>query len=181
VEITPELVVRLTSAYATTLNKGATVVTSRDHSRAARAFKRAVISALTSSALNVRDLEACPPPVTRLETARAGAMGGIMLRTVNNRLDDDRPTETQAGIAEALRRLGDLVSSSRATFGVRFDPIGERLSLVDDTGTPIDDDRALLVVLDLVAAERGSGKVVLPVTTTRIAEQVCRFHGVEVL
>ncbi|MFI5101255.1 MAG: sugar phosphate nucleotidyltransferase, partial [Actinomycetes bacterium] len=81
VEITPELVVRLTSAYATTLDKGATVVTSRDHSRAARAFKRAVISALTSSALNVRDLEASPSPVTRMETARAGAAGGIMLRT----------------------------------------------------------------------------------------------------
>ena len=81
VEITPELVVRLTSAYATTLDKGATVVTGRDHSRAARAFKRAVISALTSSACNVRDLEASPSPVTRLETARAGAAGGIMLRT----------------------------------------------------------------------------------------------------
>ena len=54
-----------------------------------------------------------------------------------------------------MRRLGELVASSRATFGVRFDPMGERLSIVDDTGRPIDDDRALLVFLDLVAAERG--------------------------
>jgi mannose-1-phosphate guanylyltransferase / phosphomannomutase len=285
VEITPELVVRLTSAYATTLDKGATVVTGRDHSRAARAFKRAVISALTSSACNVRDLEASPSPVTRLETARAGAAGGIMLRTragvtdsleilfldetgadlsaagvrkverifqrqefrrafpgeigdlsfppravesyvqelrasidssrvaeaglkvvvdaaggvasmvmptllarmpvevltVNNRLDDDKPTETAAVRADGLRRLGELVSSARATFGVRFDPLGERLSIVDDTGRAIDDERALLVFLDLVAAERQSGRVALPVTTTRVAEQVCRFHGVEVL
>jgi mannose-1-phosphate guanylyltransferase/phosphomannomutase len=284
VEITPELVVRLTSSYASTLQKGSTVITSRDHSRAARAFKRAAISALTSSALNVRDLEAAPPPVTRMETASAGGSGGMMIRTVrgvpdsveivflddtgadlspaairkverifqrqeyrrafpgeigdlsfpsrsvesyvqelratvptqaldvaglkvvvdtaggvaslvmptllsrlpvdvltvNNRLDDDKPTETVAGRAEALRRLGELVASARATFGVRFDPIGERLSVVDDTGTPIDDDRALLVVLDLVAADRASGRVALPVTTTRVAEQVCRFHGVEV-
>src|SRR6266702_848413 len=42
VEITPELCVRLASAYATTLKKGAVVTTSRDVSRAARAFKRAV-------------------------------------------------------------------------------------------------------------------------------------------
>jgi mannose-1-phosphate guanylyltransferase/phosphomannomutase len=35
-------------------------------------------------------------------------------------------------------------------------------------------------VLDLVAAERRSGRVALPVTTTRIAEEVCSFHGVEV-
>jgi mannose-1-phosphate guanylyltransferase/phosphomannomutase len=37
------------------------------------------------------------------------------------------------------------------------------------------------VVLDLVAAERRQGRVALPVTTTRVAEQVCRFHGVQVI
>ena len=54
VEITPEHVVRLASAYATTLSKGVTVVTSRDVSRAGRALKRAVIAALNASAINVR-------------------------------------------------------------------------------------------------------------------------------
>ena len=73
------------------------------------------------------------------------------------------------------------MASSRAAFGVRFDPVGERISLVDDKGAMISDDRALLVVLDLVAAERRSGRVALPVTTTRVAEQVCRFHGVQVV
>ncbi len=52
--------------------------------------------------------------------------------------------------------------------------------LVDDKGAMISDDRALLVALDLIAAERRSGRVALPVTTTRVAEQVCRFHGVQV-
>jgi mannose-1-phosphate guanylyltransferase/phosphomannomutase len=44
----------------------------------------------------------------------------------------------------------------------------------------VSDDRALLVVLDLIAAERQTGRVALPVTTTRVAEQVSRFHGVQV-
>jgi len=44
----------------------------------------------------------------------------------------------------------------------------------------VGDDRALLVMLDLVAAERRAGSVALPVTTTRVAEQVCRSHGVRV-
>ncbi len=52
--------------------------------------------------------------------------------------------------------------------------------LIDDKGALVSDDRALLVVLDLVAAERRTGRVVLPVTTTRVAEQVCRYHGVQV-
>jgi mannose-1-phosphate guanylyltransferase/phosphomannomutase len=283
VEINPELVVRLGGAWATTLRKGSTVTTSRDVSRAARALKRAVIAALTSSAINVIDLEVVPVPVARLETAR-GSAGGVILRTtpgqtesvdivfldnqgadlaeagqrklertlsrgeyrrafpgeigdlsfpprimesyalellrrvdttgiseaglkvvvdtgggtaalvlpsllgrlglealtVNSGLDEASPTETVAERREALHRLGRLVASSRAAFGVHFDPVGERMALVDERGNVIDDERALLVTLDLVAAERRKGRVALPVTTTRLAEQVAAFHGVDI-
>lgn len=284
VEITPELAVRLASAYATTLKKGTKVVTGRDGSRAARTLKRAVISALTAGAINVQDLEATPLTVARFETGRAGSAGGVYIRTTlgdpqgvdiifldpdgadlsqaaqrklervfgrqeyrrafpgeiaeltyppravetytrdllrrvdisgvreaglkivldnaggtvslvlpnllgklgvevltrNNHLDEANPTETLAERMRDLERLGELVSSSRAAFGVRFDPVGERISLVDENGELVGDDRALLVMLDLVAAERRGGRVALPVTTTRVAEQVCQFHGVQV-
>ncbi|HEX9542050.1 MAG TPA: mannose-1-phosphate guanyltransferase [Streptosporangiaceae bacterium] len=284
VEITPELCVRLASAYATTLKKGAVVTTSRDVSRAARAFKRAVHSALNASAINVVDLEAQPLPVARFETARSTTGGGIALRTtpgdpqsldiiffdergadlsqaaarrlerivsrqefrrafpgeiaelsypprvveayaqelvrsvdlkgvreaglkvvvdcaggtaslvmpallgrigvealtVNNGLDEATPTQSLAQLRAGMQRLSELVASSRADFGIRFDQVGERILLVDDKGAMVSDDRALLVVLDLIAAERQTGRVALPVTTTRVAEQVSRFHGVQV-
>jgi mannose-1-phosphate guanylyltransferase/phosphomannomutase len=284
VEITPELAVRLASAWATTMKKGSTVTTSRDVSRAARALKRAVIAALTSSAIDVVDLEVVPVPVARLQTAQSNAAGGVVIRTtpgqpesvdisfldrrgadlsqadqrklerifsrgefrrafpgeigdllfpprvmeaytlellrqidvtglpenglkvvvdtgggtaslvlptllgrlgldvmtVNNGLDEASPTETRTERAEALSRLGRLVASSKAAFGVHFDPVGERIALVDEKGSAIDDERALLVVLDLVAAESAGGTVALPVTTTRVAEQVAAFHGVDI-
>jgi mannose-1-phosphate guanylyltransferase / phosphomannomutase len=284
VEITPELCVRLASAYASTLKKGAVVTTSRDVSRAARALKRAMHGALNASAINVVDLEAQPLPVARFHTARGGASGGIALRTtpgdsqsidilfldergadlsqaasrklervfsrqeyrrafpgeiaeltypsrvvesyaaellrsadmtgvreaglkvvvdcaggtaslvlpallgrigvdvltVNNRLDEASPTQSLAQLRAGMQRLAELVASARAAFGVRFDQVGERLQLVDDRGAMVSEDRALLVVLDLIAAERRTGRVALPVTTTRVAEQVCRFHGVQV-
>src|SRR5213078_834970 len=284
VEVTPELAVRLASAYDTMLRKGSTVTTSRDVSRAARTLKRAVQGALNASAINVVDLEAQPLPVARFETARDHYSGGIALRTtpgdpqsvdiifldergaelsqadqrklqrvfsrqefrrafpgeiaelsypprvvesythellrcidmsgvreaglkvvadcaggtaslvlpsllgtigvevhtLNNRLDEVSPTETTAQQRAGLQRLADVVSSSRAAFGVRFDPVGERIQLVDEKGELVSEDRALLAVLDLVAAERKRGRVALPVTTTKVAEQVCRFHGVQV-
>src|SRR6202046_1688729 len=105
---------------------------------------------------------------------------GIDVLTINNRLDEVSPTETVAQRRAGLRRLSEVVSSSRASFGVRFDPVGERIRIVDEKGEVVSDERALLVVLDLVAAERKTGRVALPVTTTRVAEQVCRFHGVQV-
>jgi mannose-1-phosphate guanylyltransferase / phosphomannomutase len=285
VEVTPELAVRLASAYATTLRKGSTVTTSRDASRAARTLKRAVQGALNASAINVVDLEAQALPVVRFETARDHYSGGVAIRTtpgdpqsvdiifldergaelsqadqrklervfsrqefrrafpgeiaelsyshrvvesythellrcvdmsgireanlkvvadcaggttslvlpsllgnigigevltLNNRLDEISPTETVAQQRAGLQRLAEMVSSSRAAFGARFDPVGERIQLVDEKGELVSEDRALLAVLDLVAAERKSGRVALPVTTTRVAEQVCRFHGVQV-
>src|ERR1700690_3213845 len=284
VEVTPELCVRLASAYATMLRKGSTVTTSRDVSRAGRTLKRAVQSALNASAINVVDLEAQPLPVARFETARRKYSGGIALRTtpgdtqsvdiifldergaelsqgaqrklervfsrqefrrafpgeiaelsypprvvelythellrcvdldgvngaglkvvadcaggtvslvlptllgrigvevhtLNNRLDEGTSTQTVAQNRAGMQRLAGVVSSSRAAFGVRFDPVGERIHLVDEKGALVSDERALLVVLDLVAAELRHGRVALPVTTTRVAEQVCRFHGVQV-
>jgi mannose-1-phosphate guanylyltransferase/phosphomannomutase len=284
VEITPDLAVRLASAWATTMHKGSVVIASRDVSRAATALKRAVVSALNASAIDVRDLEVAPAPVTRFATAHSDAVGGIMIHTtpgdaqsvdivfldehgadlsqagqrklervfsrqefrrafpgeiaqlsyparfvdtytqevlasidstgiadaelrvvidtaggaatvvlptllgrlgvdaliVNGRLDESTPTETVAQHLQGLGRLGELVESSRAAFGARFDPVAERLALVDERGRIIHDDRALLVVMDLVAAERRRGRVALPVTTTRVAEQVAAYHGVTI-
>ena len=81
VEITPELCVRLATAYATTLRKGSLVTVARDASRAARAFKRAVISALTASAIEVRDLEVSTMPIIRWDVRVSDSVGGIMMRT----------------------------------------------------------------------------------------------------
>lgn len=105
---------------------------------------------------------------------------GVDSLTINPGLDEARPTESADMRRSGLVRLGEIVASSRAAFGVRFDPVGERLSLVDEKGRIIEDDRALLVMLDLIAAERRSGRVALPVTTTRIAEQVAAYHGTQV-
>jgi mannose-1-phosphate guanylyltransferase/phosphomannomutase len=72
VEITPELCVRLASAYATTLKKGTTVTTSRDVSRAARALKRAVHGAARSTSWTWRRSR-CRWPGSRPRAASTAA------------------------------------------------------------------------------------------------------------
>jgi mannose-1-phosphate guanylyltransferase/phosphomannomutase len=285
VEITAEFVVRLASAYATTLKRGSAVTVAGDASRAATAFKRAAAGALTASGVSVRDLEVAPLPVARFDTASSDAVGGIVLRTspgdaqsidlvfldrdgtdlaasaqrrlervlsrqefrraspgeiaelsfpartvetyvrellrtvdvrgvqdarlkvvldtaegtaalvvpallgrlgvevltVNNRLSEKVGSGSPEQDRRELARLGELVASSRASFGVRFDPMAERLTLVDERGQLVGDGRALLVLLDLVAAERRGGRIALPITTTRVAEQVTQFHGTAIV
>ena len=285
VEITSEYVVRLASAFATTLPKGSVLTTARDASRAARALKRAIISALTTSAVDVRDFEVAPVPVTRFLTAHSDAAGGLMLRTtpgnqdsidisifdengtdisvstqrkieralsrqdfrrarvrdigelsfpprsfetyagellerldlsgvqgaglkvvidtsggaasfvlpsllgrlgvdaltMNLGAEESVTTDTDAERAASLKRLGELVASSQAAFGVRFDHVGERMRIVDERGASIGDERGFLVLLDLVTAEVGKGTVAVPVSATRIAERVAGVHGASVL
>lgn len=283
VDITPELAVRLASAYATTLAKGDTVALADDHSRGARALAQSIGSALQAGAINVRDLHSVPMPILR-QQSQLGTAGGIYVRTmdgepdsveilffdkhgadlseaskrkldrvyvrqeyrrafpgeigqstqptgmydtyaeslsnrisprrvadsglkvvidaahgtvshllpdligrlgidalvINAGLDDSRPTETAQERAAALDHLRQMVVASQADLGVHFDPVGERLWLVNELGEAIDDSRAVLIHLTLAAQYHGAGRVVLPVTVSRIAEDLAALHGARV-
>lgn len=77
VDLTPDFAVRLGLAYATTLKRGATVVLSRDASRAARTIKRALIAGLNGAGVHVEDLEVAPIGVTRAQVRSTPARGAI--------------------------------------------------------------------------------------------------------
>ncbi len=80
VDITPELATRVAMAYATTLKKGSTVITSRDSSRSSRMLKRAMMAGLNAAGVNVLDLEVASVPVTRFAVRRPDIVGGITVR-----------------------------------------------------------------------------------------------------
>jgi mannose-1-phosphate guanylyltransferase/phosphomannomutase len=82
VDISPELAVKVAMAYGTALKKGASVVASRDSSRAGRALKRAVMVGLNATGVNVVDLEAATVPLTRFLVRSIRAQGGVTVRLV---------------------------------------------------------------------------------------------------
>ena len=65
VDLTGEVAIRLAAALGTALDRGSRVVASRDPAPACRMIKRAVITGLISTGVNVDDLRAAPSPVTR--------------------------------------------------------------------------------------------------------------------
>ena len=82
VDITPELATRVAMAYATTLKKNATIITSRDSSRSARMLKRAMMAGANAAGVNVLDLEVASVPVTRFIVRRPEHAGGLSIRLV---------------------------------------------------------------------------------------------------
>ena len=80
VDISPELVMRLSMAWASTLEKGSTITSSRDTSRAARVLKRAVMVGCNAAGVHVDDLEVATVPVTRFQVRSGPSLGGITVR-----------------------------------------------------------------------------------------------------
>ncbi len=112
VDVTPETASRVAMAYATTLAKGATVVTSRDSSRAGRMLKRAAMAGLNASGVHVVDLEVASVPVTRFVASQARTSGGLTIRleghdmqSVIMRFFDDRGLDLSESDRRKVERL----------------------------------------------------------------------------
>lgn len=80
VDMTPEVAIRVALAFAASLKKTATVVTSRDSSRSARMLKRAFMAGLNAGGVNVLDLEVATVPVTRFVSRQANVSAGVTIR-----------------------------------------------------------------------------------------------------
>ena len=98
VDVSPELAVRLAKAWASTLEKGAFITTSRDTSRAARVLKRALMVGCNAVGVNVTDLEVATIPVTRHHIRTRGSQAGLTVRL--------SPHDPAVGRHPLLRRPG---------------------------------------------------------------------------
>ncbi|MEU6062804.1 sugar phosphate nucleotidyltransferase, partial [Streptomyces sp. NPDC047097] len=102
---------------------------------------------------------------------------GMDAVVINSGLDEERATDTATERRSALRYLGNVVAANHAAFGVRLDPLGERMWVVDERGASVADEALLLLMVQLVTAERGRGQVVLPATASRVAERIATRSG----
>ena len=282
VDLTPETAVRLGSALGTALKRGARVVTSREPPAACRLTKRAVITGLTATGVDVADLRVIPSPVTRHllktegydaglhigtgstdpelveirfyeppgiqigpalqkevekhytrqelrrvafadvgsitypvrapESYAADLLSSVDAEAIRNRRfrvvidygysaasfvlplvlaplgvetisahefstdQTDRALELREAVGQAKR----LVTAVGADLGAVFDRSAERLYLIDEHGTEVPVDQALLLFVSLLAAGGRRGRLAFPVTVTSQVERLAG-DGLEVV
>jgi mannose-1-phosphate guanylyltransferase / phosphomannomutase len=80
VDLTPETALRVGIALGTALKRGVRVVTSRDGAPASRLLKRAVVSGITSTGVEVADLHVMPAAVNRHVLKSEGLGAGVHVR-----------------------------------------------------------------------------------------------------
>jgi mannose-1-phosphate guanylyltransferase / phosphomannomutase len=281
VDITAEVAARIGAAYGTTLPKGASVVASRDAHPASRMIKRAIISGIISTGINVSDLRVSLPAVNRHEMRVDDRTGGIHTRVAAGDPDTiqvvffepsgilasdatikriersfsrqefrrtspdeiggltyptratssyvqellgalDRAAIAERGlrlvldynfsaaslvvpslvgdlgvemvalngfvasspggldVAGSLEETGRLVRAVGAGLGVVMDNAAERVWLIDENGAAIPPETTLLLLVRELSENGPDGALLVPVTETRMVEEIARGNGVTV-
>src|ERR1039458_1182554 len=112
--------------------------------------------------------------------------GSFVMPNVLSKLDADvlvvNPYAQTAGIISVDRavnaqRVAELVRASGSQLGAVVDADGEHLAIVDDQGTVLTDNQALLVLLHLVTCSEKDARVALPVSVPNAAAAICKKAG----
>ena len=83
--------------------------------------------------------------------------------------------------SKMLEQLQDVVTALRANFGVQVFSNGEKLILIDETGYPVQGELLTGAIIDMALTAAGGGAIVVPVSTSSIAEQLAIKHHARVI
>jgi len=97
---------------------------------------------------------------------------GCQELAINSAPDFRRLSSTRDETDEALRHLGAVVSSIKADLGVRFDPSGERLQVIDNRGRVITGQQALALFTALTLDQKSDQTVAVSITATSAIDQI---------
>jgi mannose-1-phosphate guanylyltransferase/phosphomannomutase len=108
-----------------------------------------------------------------------GALG-VEVIALNAYLDESKISKTAQEFQRSLHQLSNIVRTLGADLGVLLDTGGEKVFLVDEKGEIVTGDLALALVALLVMRTRPPGRIVVPVTASRVVERLAAEHGFQV-
>lgn len=82
-------------------------------------------------------------------------------------------------LPEHLVALGEAVRRHGCDLGFAQDPDGDRLAILDETGTPVGEDITLAFAIDQVLTAHRKGPVVVNLSSTSRVLHMARKHGVD--
>lgn len=106
---------------------------------------------------------------------------GVSATELNANLNPRKFSSTQSDRTQALVQLSAIVSSIRADFGVIYNSAAEKLTVVDETGTPLDSQVLLLIVTELFVAAYKPERIAVPVAGSMGVEAIAEQYGTEVI
>ncbi len=96
---------------------------------------------------------------------------------VLNADDDEGPSTRSADeIGKDMQRLATISSALNTDMGIRIDPSGERIAVVDDRGRILDGMKMLAVMTSLFLRQHRNGTVAAPVTAPSALQHIAKQY-----
>jgi mannose-1-phosphate guanylyltransferase / phosphomannomutase len=99
----------------------------------------------------------------------------IVLNTSSDEARFARPLEE---VEKDIQRLATITATLNSDLGIRIDPSGERISVVDDRGRVLDGNKMLAVLTSLMLRKQRNGIVAAPVSAPSVLQHIAkRYEG----
>ncbi|GER89337.1 nucleotidyltransferase [Dictyobacter vulcani] len=103
---------------------------------------------------------------------------GCEVIVLNSDSEEANPSRTPDELSKDMQRLATISSALNTDMGIRIDPSGERISVVDDRGRILDGMKILSVMTSLFLRRHRNGTVAAPVTAPSALEHIAkRYDG----
>ncbi len=106
---------------------------------------------------------------------------GISAIELNGSLNPRKFSASALENAQAIVQLSTIVKSLHADVGFILNPAAEKLTVIDETGNPIDSQLLLLIVTDLFLRTHDCKKIAVPVGSSMGIEELASQYNVEVI
>lgn len=106
---------------------------------------------------------------------------GISAIELNGSLNPRKFSSSALENSQAIVQLSTIVKSLHADIGFILNPAAEKLTIVDNQGTPIDSQLLLLIVTDLFLQTHKCKKIAVPVGSSMGVDEIAAQYNVEVI
>lgn len=102
--------------------------------------------------------------------------------SLNAFTDESKSTLSKEEFEQSLKQLSSMVNLFKADFGLLIDSASEKVFLVDDLGRRVSQNEFLHLMVDLVCrTEKLKGKIAVPLSVSRVVEQIALRYGRQVV
>src|SRR5579859_3187449 len=103
---------------------------------------------------------------------------GCEVIVLNTNFDESRSARPLEEIEKDIQRLATITATLNDDLGIRIDPGGERISVVDDRGRTLDGMKMLAVMTSLLLRQYPGATVAAPVTAPTALQHIAtRYEG----
>jgi len=106
---------------------------------------------------------------------------GSEIIALNTFLDEDKTAMTAPRAEADSNRMRKMVESAGADLGITIDNAAEKIFLVDEKGEEIPPETTLFMLINLIARSEGQGIIAVPLTVSRLAEELVADTGCEIM